>query len=567
MSDTFSDTDKQTTGIYANDYLWSDLKNWSTGKLPVSTTAVTVNSTVAAPSVADVALTVASLTLGSSSSLIVANTLTTSSLGSAAGGTALAIDSGGTLEVTSSLKSLETFTLDGGTLDLDASVALISGSSFTFGSTATYGTSALNLADPANFNMYNSFATPFNSFDVGDSVQFGTLNFVSARASGNTVFLTGAAGAPSYTLSNFKTTVASPTFSLSTAPNGGTIMTLNCFLAGTRIETQSGPVAIETLSVGDIVVTIEHGARVLKPVRWIGARAVDPGAMDEAVAQEAAPVRIRAHAFAENVPLRDLLVTPDHCIFEAGGLIPARMLVNGASIVRETDGSPYRVYHMKCETHSILISEGLTTESYLDTGARGGFGLPDAGPRHDACWLKDAAAPLVTARAKVEPVWRRLAARAEALGMGRTCESRITRTTPDPALRLVFDDGTSLRARRCRGDRHFFVLPIGTMRATLRSRSAVPADVEGMFVDDRRRLGVLVRRLTLWTELRGTVLEAGGGGVAGWHEPEAPADSRWTDGQAGLEWPMLLQPTMLEIELAGTLRYPAPEEVPQRLQA
>ena len=50
------------------------------------------------------------------------------------------------------------------------------------------------------------------------------------------------------------------------------------------------------------------------------------------------PVCIAAGAFGENVPARDLFVSPDHAISIDGGLVPVRLLVNGASIIREPSG-------------------------------------------------------------------------------------------------------------------------------------------------------------------------------------------------------------------------------------
>lgn len=574
MASTFSESDKQTTGPYANDYLWSDLKNWSTGALPGSADAVTLTFGQSAPSVVNVTASVSSVTFNAGGSLLVAGPLTTGSLTGL--GVGITISQGGALEVTASMSNPQAFTLNGGTLKLDASVAVPSGSSFTFGATASYGTSALYIADPANFNAINFFSIAVNAFDVGDSVQFGTMNFTSAsyNKSNNTLSLVSSAG-KNYTVSNFKVTLSgAPTFSLRTASNGGTILTLNCFLAGTRIETPDGPVAIETLSEGDLVTTVEHGAYISRPVRWIGSRAVDLRHLDHDAARNAAPVRIRAHAFSDNIPARDLLVTADHCVLESGCLIPARMLVNASSIVLDTDRLDYRVYHLEFETHSILLSEGLTTESYLDTGNRAGFGAPNADPSTGATWTADAAAPLATARAQVEPIWRRLAARAEALGMGVGTWNGAAPgpMTEDPALCLKLVDGMLLRARRSRGNRHFFVLPTGNTQVTLQSRHFVPADIEGPFVDDRRRLGVCVRAATLWTGLCGTLQvidedAAGAGPRAGWHRQERQADCRWTNGAGRLTWPALTQPTVLEIELAVSARYPLDADRRELLRA
>lgn len=610
MADIFNDTIQQTGGLYASDYLWSAAGNWSNGRLPVTTDAVTVNLSTTKTSVVDGTISVASVGFSNSGSLLIGGSLTASGsmllasgnsmsvlakgslqvngtltlsggtldlAGSASianlalntgstftiegnssvaqiGGGSVTIGRGGALEVTTGTNSNlsaggDLFTLNGGSLKLDGSVLLLAGSGFTFGA-ASLGTSALYIGDMANFTN-GSLSNSIRSFDLGDSLQFGNTTFSSATYSSNShsLILKSSGSTSTYTLTNFTVAagVAGPGFSLGTAANGGTILTLNCFLAGTRIETEGGLVAIEALSVGDLVVTIEHGARLLKPIRWIGACRVDVSRMDDDMAREAAPVRIRAHAFADG--------------------IPARMLVNGTSILRETDRVRYDVYHLEFETHSILLSEGLTTESYLDTGSRAGFGLPDACRVHLPNWAEDAAAPLVTAREAVEPVWRRLAERAETLGQGVPQRSRVARTTQDPALCVRLENGVLLRARRRRGERHFFVLPAGGTHAALQSRSAVPAEIEGPFVDDRRRLGVCVRGVKLWNDLRSTVLVPGGDGLPGWHRPEQPGGCRWTDGSGALRLPVLLRPTVLEVELACVGRYELPEDQQQLLSA
>ncbi len=699
MASTFNQNVKQTTGAYANDYLWSVATNWSTGVVPGALDSVLLNLTKSGASVVDNAIAVASVTFNTTGSLLVGGALTTASVGVATnlsadtlsvlsgaslqvngtlalgynseidvagtlgattlaftpsgttdlssrlvvtagsltvsskldltgvgsaslaagatmqvgnltmssgtfdiagtanivglalkgtgltiegsatvgqlGGGTVTINRGGALELTSSTNSFlssggDAFTLNGGTLTLDASVSLISGSSFLFGATASNGASRLDIADPADFSA-GKFTAAIQSLDVGDSLQFGTAQFSAASYSSasHSVTLTGSGGTASETLSSVTLAAGiTPSFSLSTAANGGTVVTLNCFLAGTRIETPSGPAAIETLSPGDLVLAVEDGVRVASAIRWVGERRVERASLDPAwldtTSLDALPVRIRAHAFADDVPCRDLLITAEHCILDGGYLIPARMLVNGASIVHERSLARYSVHHIECERHSILLAEGLTAESYLDTGDRDGFAAPDAALRQcesrgRASWAKDAAAPLATAREAVEPVWRRLAARAEALGMEVTRPGRVGRITRDPALRLQTDHAL-LRARRSRGGRHLFVLPAGSRRAILRSRSGVPAEIEGPFVDDRRRLGVCVRSATLWTG-RGTELALAADGLGGWHPAERPGEGCWTDGAAELALPALAQATVLEIELVGAACFalePAP---------
>ena len=127
-----------------------------------------------------------------------------------------------------------------------------------------------------------------------------------------------------------------------------------------------------TIRIGDRVVT--H-AGTSRPVLWIGQRQLD--LTRHPTPDSVRPIRIRADAFADGVPRRDLLVSPDHAVLRDGMLIPARLLLNGASIVRATGQRAITYYHIELETHDILLAENLPAESYLDTGNRGMFANAD----------------------------------------------------------------------------------------------------------------------------------------------------------------------------------------------
>ncbi len=329
-----------------------------------------------------------------------------------------------------------------------------------------------------------------------------------------------------------------------------------CFLRGTMIATPSGEVAVETLRAGDLVTAVEAGQTVSRPVAWVGGRAMRVAEHD---GQDAAyPVRIRRGAFAENVPHRDLLVTPEHCILTEAGLTPARMLVNGASILVDRSIPEYEFFHVELERHGILLSEGLTTESYLDTGNRALFVA--AGPVAAPCRDAVMAAPLVVARAVVEPIWHRLADRARALGLH--AEPALVALTDQPDLRLLLDDGSELAACWHNAQRHMFQLPRGARPVRLLSRAAVPAETVGPFVDDRRTLGVAVDKLVLWHGLDEQVMGPGGEArgqallrgqaLRGWHNGEG---ARWTDGNAELDLPRADADLVLDIHLAATMLY------------
>ncbi len=349
-----------------------------------------------------------------------------------------------------------------------------------------------------------------------------------------------------------------------------TAVTTTCFLAGTRILTERGELAVEQLlalhearppeEAAIRVATLVAGEVHWRPLVWVGGRRIDAAA---AAADRLYPIRIRRHALADEVPHRDLLVTPEHCLFIAGRLIPARMLVNGGSIVEDRTIGGYAFYHVELAEHAILLAEGLPAESYLDTGNRACFGnaavtalrpglLLETGRRN---WRDDACAPLTVDRETVEPLWRQLARRAAALGLGR--ERPPVALSDDPALRLMLADGRVLQASGGRRGCHLFALPPGARPVRLVSRAAVPADLIGPFLDDRRRLGVAVEKLVLWHGLSDTVLAAAELDLPGWHQAEGGV--RWTDGDAALDLPACEgADTFLAVHVAATLRYPQP---------
>ena len=140
---------------------------------------------------------------------------------------------------------------------------------------------------------------------------------------------------------------------------------LACFVKGTRVDTPYGARPIETLRVGDLVLTHDHGPR---PVRWIGQRCVDG-------TDRHAPVLIRKGAMGVT---RNLKVSPQHRVLltgwkaemlfgEAEILVPAASLLDGRKVVRKP--VPQVTYvHMLFDMHELVQTHGLVSESLLPTG-------------------------------------------------------------------------------------------------------------------------------------------------------------------------------------------------------
>ncbi|WP_240161719.1 Hint domain-containing protein [Gluconacetobacter azotocaptans] len=319
----------------------------------------------------------------------------------------------------------------------------------------------------------------------------------------------------------------SKSFTKSDGANG----IITCFLPGTLVSTPDGTCAVEHMRVGDAVLAHVDGRDVVRTIVWVGTQSVTAHDRDDY------PVRIRKDAFADGAPFMDLLVTPEHCLYVDGRLVPARMLVNGRSITAETSMGSFDVYHIETEEHSIVTTNGMLTESYLDTGNRRSFRpVQDGsvvvglfGPRKT--WEHDAAAPLCVARETVEPLFRRIEDRAVALGLSSV--TGVPETTQEAGLHLVTETGRIIRQTREANGHAVFMIPPEVGHVHLVSRTSRPSDVVGPFLDDRRELGVLVGEVMLFDAdiTRRIDAHLTTGDLAGWDVRES-APCRWTNGNA-----------------------------------
>ncbi len=89
------------------------------------------------------------------------------------------------------------------------------------------------------------------------------------------------------------------------------------------------------------------------------------------------PVCIEAGALGDNVPKRDLWISPHHAMYfegENGGmLIEAKDLVNGTSIVQAQSVEKVEYFHIELDTHDVIVAEGALSETFLDDDSRGMF--------------------------------------------------------------------------------------------------------------------------------------------------------------------------------------------------
>jgi collagen type I/II/III/V/XI/XXIV/XXVII alpha len=197
-----------------------------------------------------------------------------------------------------------------------------------------------------------------NGFSVGDSITLDGVTGLTTGISGDALSLTS--GTTTDTL-NFNGIAASQ-LSVTTASGNTVITVIPCFATGTRIATPRGERLVEELKPGDEVLTVL--GEVLAIV-WAGRRFIDCDAHPEP--ERVWPILIQAHAFAQGAPRRDLLLSPDHAILAQAVLIPAKRLVNGTTI-HQVERSTITYHHIELTRHAVILSEGLPTESFLDTG-------------------------------------------------------------------------------------------------------------------------------------------------------------------------------------------------------
>ncbi|MBB5371982.1 Hint domain-containing protein [Acidocella aromatica] len=209
--------------------------------------------------------------------------------------------------------------------------------------------------------------TTLSDFGTHDTIILGSSNF---SLSGTTDQLTDSYNNGTLVVTdetNGETVTIDVSLAAGVSPNSiamedstGQLVIHLCFYPGTRIATPEGEMAVEALQAGDLVVT----ANGTKPVRWVGQSHVHTRFADPL---RSLPIRIKAGALGDSLPVRDLLLSPDHAVFIDGILVQASALVNGTSIVREYDApEQFTYYHVELETHELLLAEGALAESFVD---------------------------------------------------------------------------------------------------------------------------------------------------------------------------------------------------------
>jgi hypothetical protein len=185
-----------------------------------------------------------------------------------------------------------------------------------------------------------------------------------------------------------------------------------CYVAGVLVACARGVVLAESLIAGDVVLTHSGDKRVT----WT--RQLDLNPVAGPHPERCAPVRIRHDAIAPGLPGTDLLVSPAHCLWVESRLVPARLLINGLSIVQDLDTTIVRYCHV-----------------LFDHPAKGQLaGSPE----------------------RVAPIWHILANRAKRLGYVLSSYGGM----PNRDVRLLVD-GKPADPIEIDGNRWIFIVPSG----------------------------------------------------------------------------------------------------------
>ena len=242
---------------------------------------------------------------------------------------------------------------DGGTVK---QVETIPVAGFDLGATFGSGGGTFDVS-----NLFGEYSGTIRGFGAGDTVvdydRSGEEYPVEASYAGG-VLTIGEAGdtetlsfSGDYALANFDVTQVDGVIDVTFKP---------CFVRGTSIACADGDRAVEDVSVGDVALLAD---RSVSEVVWVGTRRQHRGDV----------IRFRAGSLGHSVPRRDLVVSVDHGMFVGGVLVPAQLLVNGSSVVRE-QRETVTFFHVELAQHGVLLAEDAAAESYFDSGNRAQFG-------------------------------------------------------------------------------------------------------------------------------------------------------------------------------------------------
>lgn len=142
-----------------------------------------------------------------------------------------------------------------------------------------------------------------------------------------------------------------------------------CFAEGTHIVTISGERPVEDLRTGDKVITRDNG---MQEIVWIGKKTLRSDVLSSQ--PHLRPVLIKAGSLGNNMPQRDIMVSPNHRMLIANDvtsllfeeretLVAAKHLIGKAGVETATVAET-TYYHILFENHELVLGNGAWSESF-----------------------------------------------------------------------------------------------------------------------------------------------------------------------------------------------------------
>lgn len=142
-----------------------------------------------------------------------------------------------------------------------------------------------------------------------------------------------------------------------------------CFVSGTMIDTPTGPRPVEELGVGDLVMTLDHGAQ---PVTWMHAQTRSEAEI--ASNPKLAPVVVAIGALGAGMPETELRLSRQHRVMIRSRiarrlldrrevLVAAWHLLGLPGVRLDNRPGPVTYWHVLLDRHEILIANGSLAES------------------------------------------------------------------------------------------------------------------------------------------------------------------------------------------------------------
>lgn len=325
-----------------------------------------------------------------------------------------------------------------------------------------------------------------------------------------------------------------------------------CYLAGSKVSSPKGLIPVEQLNIGDEVYIFRNSQKIIARVVWCGTSTVR-ACIGKPLDLAEYPIIIEPGALDDQVPFEPLRITAEHCLCIDDKLIPARMLVNGHSIRYDTDITEYSIYHFMTGDHAIIEVNGALSETLCVEGlGNWRFDKSKTAVSMDKLAVAEGnkrARPLDTSRHFVEGVFTRIIGRCRVEHTPDITATPIDTGSED--VTIVTDCGDEIYPVRTSQNRLTFQIDGCPSKVMIKSSSARPCDQLGPFVDDRRELGILVRKVIVYGAEVGCCRELNIEDTAlkGWNMCDV-SNMRWTRGCAELRIPhdIATYPFVLSIE-------------------